>query len=366
MPDHKLFRAGVWLLLVFVLIWVGSQINYAFLQPIALIVQTLLTPLLIAGILFFLLRPPVRFLVARKVPRVPAILIVYLLLIIVIFLLLLTVGPMIQAQFSQLANGLPGFIQNAVNASTDIVNSQRAADWLGKLNIDVDGLASRASELAMTLFNVVSSNVSRFLGMVVNFVVILVMVPFILFYFLKDGEKMVAGLMRLVPQKRQEQVRTLLTELDHTVSQFIRGQFTVALCVGLLLWIGYQIIGLKFAVILALISMVTNVIPYLGAFLAAVPALIVGLSQSPGLAVKVLIVTIVAQQLEGNLLSPLIVGKGLSIHPLTIILLLLAAGALMGPLGLLFAVPGYALLKVVLSHLYRWRSEKREESTPAA
>ncbi|MNP41731.1 AI-2 transport protein TqsA [compost metagenome] len=190
------------------------------------------------------------------------------------------------------------------------------------------------------------------------------MVPFILFYFLKDGDKMLQGFLRLIPQKRREQVRLMQEDLDRTIGLFIRGQFTVALCVGIMLWVGYQIIGLKFAIILALISMVTNVIPYIGAFLAAVPAVLVGLAQSPSLAIKVLIVTIIAQQLEGNLLSPWIVGKGLNIHPLTIILLLLAAGAFMGPLGLLFAVPVYAVLRVMLTHLFRWKKAKNQEEQP--
>lgn len=361
MPDHKLFRAGLWLLLAFLLIWVGSQINYVFLSPLITIIQTLLTPLIIAGLLFFLLRAPVKLLAARKVPKVIAILIVYLVLIGMLTLLMATVGPKIQAQFGQLTASLPGFIQNAVTGGYKLIQSERFASLLSSSNINIDELAARASEIGMSLLNLTSGYLSRFLGVVVNFVLVLVMVPFILFYFLKDGDKMFQGFLRVIPEKRRERVRHLLEDLDRTIGLFIRGQFTVALCVGILLWIGYQIIGLKFAIILALISMVTNVIPYIGAFLAAVPAVLVGLSHSPGLALKVLIVTIIAQQLEGNLLSPWIVGKGLNIHPLTIILLLLAAGAFMGPLGLLFAVPVYAVFKIMLTHLLQWKKAKAQE-----
>lgn len=364
MPDHKLFRAGLWLLLGFLLIWVGSQINYVFLSPLITIIQTLLTPLIIAGLLFFLLRSPVRLLVARKVPKVLAILIVYLALIGIIVLLMVTVGPKIQAQFGQLTASLPDFIQKAVTASYEIIQSQRFADLLASSNINIEEWAARASEIGMSVLNLTSGYLSRFLGVVVNFVLVLVMVPFVLFYFLKDGDKIFQGFLRLVPLKRREPMRHMLEDLDKTIGLFIRGQLTVALCVGILLWIGYQIIGLKFAIILALISMVTNVIPYIGAFIAAVPAVIVGLSQSPALAIKVLIVTIIAQQLEGNLLSPWIVGKGLNIHPLTIILLLLAAGAFMGPLGLLFAVPVYAVLKIVLTHLHQWKKARPQTEHP--
>lgn len=364
MPNHKLFRAGLWLLLGFLLIWVGSQINYVFLSPLITIIQTLLTPIVIAGLLFFLLRSPVRMLTARKVPKVLAILAVYLVLIGIVTLLMVTIGPKIQAQFGQLTASLPGFIQSAVTGSYELIQSERFASLLSSSNINIDELAARASEIGMSVLNFTSSYLSRFLGVVVNFVLVLVMVPFILFYFLKDGDRIHEGFIRLVPLNRREQLRRLLEDLDKTIGLFIRGQFTVALCVGILLWIGYSIIGLKFAIILALISMVTNVIPYLGAILAAVPAVLVGLAQSPALAVKVLIVTVIAQQLEGNLLSPLIVGKGLNIHPLTIILLLLAAGSFMGPLGLLFAVPVYAVLKIILTHLLEWKKAKAQQAHP--
>lgn len=364
MPNHKLFRAGLWLLLGFLLIWVGSQINYVFLSPLITIIQTLLTPIVIAGLLFFLLRSPVRMLTARKVPKVLAILAVYLVLIGIVTLLMVTIGPKIQAQFGQLTASLPGFIQSAVTGSYELIQSERFASLLSSSNINIDELAARASEVGMSVLNFTSSYLSRFLGVVVNFVLVLVMVPFILFYFLKDGDRIHEGFIRLVPLNRREQLRRLLEDLDKTIGLFIRGQFTVALCVGILLWIGYSIIGLKFAIILALISMVTNVIPYLGAILAAVPAVLVGLAQSPALAVKVLIVTVIAQQLEGNLLSPLIVGKGLNIHPLTIILLLLAAGSFMGPLGLLFAVPVYAVLKIILTHLLEWKKAKAQQAHP--
>lgn len=364
MPDHKLFRAGLWLLLGFLLIWVGSQINYVFLSPLITIIQTLLTPLIIAGLLFFLLRSPVRLLTARKVPKVLAILAVYLVLIGILTLLMVTIGPKIQAQFGQLTASLPEFIQSAVTGSYELIQSERFASLLSSSNINIDELAARASEIGMGILNFTSGYLSRFLGVVVNLVLVLVMVPFVLFYFLKDGDRMYEGFLRLVSLKRREPMRRLLEDLDKTIGLFIRGQFTVALCVGVLLWIGYSIIGLKFAIILALISMVTNVIPYIGAILAAVPAVLVGLAQSPALAVKVLIVTVIAQQLEGNLLSPLIVGKGLNIHPLTIILLLLAAGSFMGPLGLLFAVPVYAVFKIILTHLLEWKKAKAQEVHP--
>lgn len=118
--------------------------------------------------------------------------------------------------------------------------------------------------------------------------------------------------------------------MDFALSSYIKGQILVSFCVGVLVYIGYLIIGLEYSLILAIITMFTNVIPFLGPFLGTIPAVIVALIDSPGMVVKVLVVTIVAQQIEGNLVSPLVMGKSLNIHPLTIIVLLLVAGSLVG------------------------------------
>lgn len=358
MIDQKWFRAGLWALLVLTIIWVGAQVDFVF-RPVVLIVQTVFAPLLIAGILFFLLRPVVRALVSWKVPRILAILLVYLVLTGVLLLALLTIGPMIQTQFVNLMSSLPAFVDKAISTGYLIAQS----DWFGELiersNTDLDMVAAGASEYILTVVNSISSNLTSFVGFVVNIVLVAVVVPFILFFLLKDGESIYEGFVGRMPKARQEDIRRFLLDLDRTIGLFIRGQAIVALSVGVLMYIGFQIIGLNYAVLLALIAMVTNVIPYLGAFLAAAPALLVGLANSPEMALKVLVVTLLAQQIEGNFLSPLIMGKGLAIHPLTIILLLLAAGALLGPAGLLFAIPGYAVLKIVFVHFLRWRQADR-------
>src|SRR5690606_25440673 len=108
-----------------------------------------------------------------------------------------------------------------------------------------------------------------------------------------------------------------------------------------------------YALVLSLLSLFTNVIPFIGPLLGTIPAIIVGWIEDPVMVIKVLIVAVIAQQLEGNLVSPLVMGRQLKIHPLTIIVILLVAGSLGGFLGLLLAVPTYAVSKVVISHIYR-------------
>ncbi|BBP92005.1 hypothetical protein BsIDN1_56230 [Bacillus safensis] len=123
--------------------------------------------------------------------------------------------------------------------------------------------------------------------------------------------------------------------------------------VGVACFIGYLLIGVKYALILGIIIAVTNVIPYLGPYLGAAPAVLIAFLDSPGKAVVTVIVILVVQQIDGNVISPLIIGKRLNTHPLTIILLLIGAGSFGGILGMIFAVPVYALLKAITLNIVR-------------
>ena len=133
----------------------------------------------------------------------------------------------------------------------------------------------------------------------------------------------------------------------------------VCLAVGFLTFIGFLIIHLPYALLLGLIIAVTNIIPYLGPFIGAAPAVIVGFLDSPSKALLAVIIVVIVQQIDGNIMSPLIIGKRLDMHPLTIIVLLLVAGNLAGVLGMILAVPVYAVVKTVVINVYRlWQLRK--------
>src|SRR5699024_9047065 len=132
----------------------------------------------------------------------------------------------------------------------------------------------------------------------------------------------------------------------------IRGQIIVASCIGILLYIGYLIIGLDYAIILASIAAVTSVVPYLGPIIAISPAIIIAIVHSPFMLLKLAIVWAAVQFLEGHFVSPNIMGRTMQIHPLTIIIVLLVAGNLFGIVGVILGIPGYAILKVLVVYLF--------------
>src|SRR5699024_7972312 len=136
------------------------------------------------------------------------------------------------------------------------------------------------------------------------------------------------------------------------VGSYIQGQIIVASCIGILLYIGYLIIGLDYAIILALTAAITSVVPYLGPTIAISPAIIIAIVHSPFMLLKLAIVWVAVQFLEGNFISPNIMGKTMKIHPLTIIIVLLVAGNLFGIIGVILGIPGYAIVKVLVQYIY--------------
>ncbi|MFB4475205.1 AI-2E family transporter, partial [Oceanobacillus caeni] len=187
---------------------------------------------------------------------------------------------------------------------------------------------------------------------VTNVFVSILTFPFILFFLLKDGTRFRAFFLKLLPPKFRDDTDQILENMDTQVGSYIQGQIIVATCIGLLLFVGYNIIGLDYAITLAIVAATTSVIPYLGPTIAITPAIIIAIVHSPFMLFKLAIVWVVVQFLEGNFISPNIMGKTMQIHPLTIIIVLLVAGNLFGLVGVILGIPGYAIVKVLVSYLY--------------
>ena len=145
----------------------------------------------------------------------------------------------------------------------------------------------------------------------------------------------------------------ILDDMHYAISSYIRGQIIVSLFIGIMLLIGYLIIGIKYAVLLAILAMIVNIVPYVGSIIAITPALIIAFIDSPAMVLKVIIVMMVVQLAEGNLfLRKLWVKVRYSSDYYHFIIL--TAGNLFGIMGIILAIPGYAILKVLVTHGYRF------------
>ena len=155
-----------------------------------------------------------------------------------------------------------------------------------------------------------------------------------------------------MPPKFRKDFHDLLEKMSVQVGSYIQGQIIVSFCIGVLLLIGYSIIGLKYPLVLASIAAVTSVVPYLGPTIAISPAIVIAIITSPWMLLKLVIVWTLVQFFEGHFISPNVMGKHSKIHPLTIIFILLCAGNLMNVVGVIIGIPLYAVLKVLVSHIF--------------
>ncbi|MDP4096143.1 AI-2E family transporter [Paenibacillus sp. P96] len=340
-------------LLIGLNIMVFTRISYIF-QPLAVLVKTVVLPLILTGIAFYLLNPIVDYLERKKVKRVYSIVVLYLLVIGVMTIIITSVVPVIRDQVSRLITNAPVYSAQAQAQFEKLIGSDFVNQFRDTINYNPAELANKVSEWSTSVLNNAWNSIGSIVGAVTETVVAIITVPFILFYLLKDKGKLPKFILGLLPTGLRPQTHRIMSEINHQVSSYIRGQIIVSFCIGALLYIGYLIIGLDYSLTLAVIASFTSVVPYLGPAIAITPALIVALVTSPVMLVKMIVVWTVVQLVEGKLISPQIMGKTLKIHPVTIIFVILTAGKMFGVVGIVLAVPGYAVLKVIVTHIFRW------------
>lgn len=361
MPQSKIFRLGYGIIIILLIILLAIKVNFIF-TPIAVMVTTLFTPIVLSGVLYYLLRPLVNF-SAKFIPRSLSILIIYLIAIGLIVSLVFVIGPPLQKQFSSLIENTPTYVTKVRGTLIELNDNEYVNRFQKSENFSLENLSGKVTENINGFVTNVGANVVSFLSTLTSILVLIVLIPFVLFYMLKDGDRLPDHILKLVPEQHKDEGRKVLKDMDEALSSYIQGQILVSVFVGIFIYIGYLIIGLEYSLILAIVSMLTNVIPFVGPFIGLIPAVIVGFIDSPLMALWVVLVVLIVQQIESNLISPQVMGRKLDVHPLTIILLLMVAGSLAGVVGLLLAVPTYAVSKAIVLNTYRFIKLRKYDDT---
>lgn len=349
------FRTGIALLILFLLIKLVMEVHSVFL-PFVIIIQSVLLPLLLSGFLFYICLPFQKILEKNKVPRWASITIIFIALFIIIGIIIRFIAPPIAEQIENLINQIPALqheIQYIINFALDQME-RLPADVTDRINKMVQSMSDNTADILSNSFSYLTSFISTLF--------LLIMVPFFLIYMLKDHERFIPFIAKLFTGDRKVFIVDLLKDLNHTVQSYIQGQVTVSIILGIILYIGYSIIGLNYTLLLVMFACVANMIPFLGPWMAFAPAAIIGIIQSPTIFIWVCIITLVAQQLEGNVITPNVMGKSLNIHPLTIIVVILAAGNLGGFGLILVAVPLYAVIKTIVRNVFKYRQQIIEKA----
>jgi len=348
------FQVAIAILLFLLIVIFSVQVNWLF-EPILIVIKTIFIPLLIGGVLFYITVPIQNFLEKYKFPRWGSIIVIFLLLIAAVWVAIAIVGPPITEQITLLFKSIPSIVSETELLALQLIEQigdlpEWAKTEINKLTESIKSFSVEFGKIAVQFSQSIISG--TFQG-----VIIAILSPFFLFFMLKDHEKFRPAVTRIFSGETKNWIEKTLKDIDEVLRLYIQGQLLISFILAVMLYIGYLIMGLNFPLLLAVFAFFMNVIPFIGPWIAFIPALIIGVIQDPIMVVWVSLITLAANQIDANLITPNIMGKTLKIHPLTIITVLLAAGKIAGFFGILLAVPGYAIGKVIVSNIYDKRKE---------
>lgn len=368
--SNRFSIAMINLLLFFLVLLVFNKISFM-LNPVWSFISAVLLPIVLAVVQFYLMEPVVDFFQEKfKIPRVVTIVVLFLLVVLALVWVVNSLIPVIQNQINQLLKNWPSIWDGSVKAVRKMLRDPRLYSVKSNLQQMITNFQKTLAKSSQTAINSAFTSLSSAVSVVTAIGTTLLTAPFILFFLLKDGKKFGPFLTKYMPEQWQDSFGNLLHEMNEAISSYVRGQITVAFCVGVMFAIGYNIVGLPYGSVFAILAGFMNLIPYFGTFIAFVPVLIVATMTSLQMLFNVIIVFAIEQTIESRLISPLVVGNKMNMHPITTILVLLGAGAVAGLWGVIFGIPAYAILKIIVSrcyHYYRSVSEfYPEDSVPEA
>jgi len=313
-----------------------------------------LTPFFVAALLAYLGDPLVDRLELRKLSRTLSVAIVFVGLFLVLILVLLLLLPMLEHQITYLFKSVPGYIE--------ILQTKWLPGLAEKLGIEPSALNfdslknilqknfEKTGGLAVTIFSSITQSGMALMAGLAN----LVLIPVVTFYLLRDWDILIDRINELLPRKYQPTIARLATESDAVLASFMRGQILVMLVLGIVYATGLWFVGLELALLIGIMAGLVSFVPYLGFILGIIAASIAMLLQTHEVVQlwPVFIVFGIGQMLEGMLLTPMLVGDRIGLHPVAVIFAVLAGGQLFGFVGILLALPVAAVLAVMIRHAH--------------
>ncbi len=320
-------------------------------EPVRKFLGIITAPILVAVIFFYIFKPIYQKLLKHKVSPTLATTIVFILIISIFVLVFAIMIPAMNVEIGKLLTDFPGYWTAFVTFIEQLLTNAN----IGAFQEQLQQLITNATTaLTDNIGNIITESVTgvrSFLSSLISFGITLFTFPIILFYLFRDGKKLPNAIINLLPTRARPMTGRLFADIDQQLSLYIRGQILVCFWVGVMFFIGYSIIGLPYALVLAFFAGILNIIPYLGSFIAIIPSMIIGIADSPVLFFQVLIVFAIEQTIESRVVSPKVLGDNLQVHPITILIVLLTAGRLYGVAGVIIGVPTYAILKVIFGYL---------------
>lgn len=307
---------------------------------------SILSPLFIGFFLAWLLEPAINYFVKNKVSRKLSACVVYLILIFLIVLILALIVPEFISQLNELIKKVPDFLGAINNFITDVFKNFSSTDFdLTKMKDNlISGINNYVNSLNLVgVVDSVGSSIkvltNIFLGLLIGF------------YLSLDFKKVNEYLSLFIPNKYHGELKEIKKSLNGMLRKYVNGTLLSCFFVMILSLIGFMLSGISSPLLFAIFCAVTNIIPYFGPFIGGIPVIVVGFAINPMTGIICLITVLLVQFLEGNIIHPLIVGKAVSLHPITIMLSLLIFEYFFGILGMILAAPIVATLKIMCLYL---------------
>ena len=359
---ERLRRAGIaaWATIgILVLIAITAWLLYR--------IRVIFPPLVLALLIIYLLNPLISRLVSRGMPRPAAAIFVFVAAIATVVLVGIALFPFMSRQVSEFGGDWPQFRAKLVSFVED--TSQSIEDRFGfEINTSpISCLLGEAQEVDGTdcdrvteqLRDQITGHAGRLgqIGLsVLENLLIFILAPLLALYLLIDLPQLQRDVLNLFPESHRDEAADLGTKIGRAVGGFFRGQLLVAITVGVLSAIGFRIIGLPFWALIGAIAGFFNLIPLIGPFIGGAIGFLIGtVSSGVGLGLKAALVELIVQQLDNHLISPQVMRRTVQLHPATVVLALLAGGAIAGFWGVLLGVPAVAVAKLLLGHLWSTR-----------
>ncbi|MBS4217058.1 AI-2E family transporter [Bacillus sp. FJAT-49711] len=330
-------------LLIFIIIYCFLLLKPIW-RPILTTVMIGLLPFFLSGLIAYLLHPLVEKLESLGMKRYLAILLIYLIFFGGTGFAIYLGIPMMIKQMKEFSEQLPIFIDQYREWIHQVETS--TSNFPEGIQIQVD---ERINDVEQWFGKIIEKTTKALMN-IVDFLLILLVVPFLSFYMLKDLDAIKKACWYMTPKKWRRNGVQFLDAVNESLGGYIRGQILVCAIIGVAATIAFGIIGVHYPVLLGIIIAITNVIPYFGPLIGAVPVILIALMSSVKLAIIAGVVVFILQFIEGNILSPYIAGKSLHMHPLFIIAALIVGGEAFGIIGMIMSVPILAVVKIAIIH----------------
>ncbi|MDD5456128.1 MAG: AI-2E family transporter [Candidatus Margulisbacteria bacterium] len=310
-------------------------------------------PFILSVIIAYLLNPLIGKLnIKFNMNRIWAVLLIYFVFFLGVGIFIYISIPMVIKEFFTIQHNLPSYI-SYIKEYFDALAVKIHGIFPNISVQDLNVVNKFLNNSDSTLFNIFK-NVPMLIQGLINLLMLLILVPFITFFLLKDGQILKKRLYELIPNQYYELYRNLAYRMDKQLGNYIRGQALDALICGILTTIGLWIIGVKYFVIIGMLAGIANLIPYFGPFIGLIMAVSVSILDK-GFNMQFILVigvTILIVQLIDNLLvNPVVVGKSVDLHPLVVMIAIMLAGEIGGLLGMLLVVPFVSVLRIVIIEL---------------